>query len=64
MTPAGFEPAIPASERPQTHVLDRKTTEISKQFYSSVNHNEDSDVKLSVMKMNNMLFKTTCCVAT
>jgi hypothetical protein len=23
MTPAGFEPAIPASERPQTHALDR-----------------------------------------
>ena len=23
MSPAGFEPAIPASERPQTHALDR-----------------------------------------
>ena len=23
MLPAGFEPAIPASERPQTHTLDR-----------------------------------------
>jgi hypothetical protein len=23
MAPAGFEPAIPASERPQTHTLDR-----------------------------------------
>jgi hypothetical protein len=23
MPPAGFEPTIPASERPQTHVLDR-----------------------------------------
>jgi hypothetical protein len=23
MTPAGFEPAIPARERPQTHALDR-----------------------------------------
>jgi len=22
MTPAGFEPAIPAGERPQTHALD------------------------------------------
>ena len=22
MTPAGFEPTIPASERPQTHTLD------------------------------------------
>ena len=26
MTPAGFEPAIPASERPQTHALDRAAT--------------------------------------
>jgi hypothetical protein len=26
MPPAGFEPSIPASERPQTHALDRATT--------------------------------------
>jgi hypothetical protein len=26
MPPAGFEPAIPASERPQTHVLDCAAT--------------------------------------
>ena len=25
MPPAGFEPAIPASERPKTHALDRAT---------------------------------------
>jgi hypothetical protein len=30
MPPAEFEPAIPASERPQTHALDRATT------YSSI----------------------------
>ena len=28
MPPAGFEPAIPASERPQTTVLDHAATEI------------------------------------
>jgi len=28
MPPAGFEPAIPASEQPQTHVLDRAATGI------------------------------------
>jgi hypothetical protein len=28
MPPAGFEPAIPARERPQTHVLDRAATGI------------------------------------
>ena len=26
ISPAGFEPSIPASERPQTHVLDRAAT--------------------------------------
>ena len=26
MFPAGFEPAVPASERPQTHALDRAAT--------------------------------------
>jgi hypothetical protein len=29
MTPAGFEPTIPASERPQTHALDFVVTGIS-----------------------------------
>jgi hypothetical protein len=29
MLPVGFEPAIPASERPQTHALDRAATGIS-----------------------------------
>ena len=28
VAPAGFEPAIPASEQPQTHALDRAATEI------------------------------------
>jgi len=28
MRPAGFEPAIPAIERPQSHALDRATTGI------------------------------------
>jgi hypothetical protein len=28
MPPAGFEPAIPASERPQSHALDRAATGI------------------------------------
>jgi hypothetical protein len=29
-SPVGFEPAIPASERPQTHALDRAATGIGK----------------------------------
>ena len=28
MLPAGFEPAFPASQRPQTHALDRAATGI------------------------------------
>jgi hypothetical protein len=30
MPPAGFEPTIPASERPQTHILHHTTIRISK----------------------------------
>ena len=29
MLPVGFEPTIPASERPQTHTLDRAATGIA-----------------------------------
>jgi hypothetical protein len=28
MSPAGFEPTVPATERPQTHALDRTATGI------------------------------------
>ena len=34
MPQAGFEPTIPASERPQTHVLDRAATEIGIYLFS------------------------------
>jgi hypothetical protein len=30
MSPAGFEPTIPASERPQIHAFDRAATGIGK----------------------------------
>jgi hypothetical protein len=32
MPPAGFEPSIPASERPQTHALDHVATETGHVF--------------------------------
>jgi hypothetical protein len=32
--PVGFEPAIPASKRPDTHALDRAATGIGIQWYS------------------------------
>jgi hypothetical protein len=33
MPSAGFEPAIPVSERPQTHALDHTATGIGEVFY-------------------------------
>ena len=34
MIPAGFEPSIPASERQQTHALDRAATGIASGIFS------------------------------
>ena len=31
MRPAGFEPTVPASKRPQTHALGREATGIGKE---------------------------------
>jgi hypothetical protein len=36
MPPAGFQPAIPASERPQTQSLDRAATGIGSVGYSTM----------------------------
>ena len=36
ITPAGFEPATPASERPQTHILDREGTEIGSSVLKNI----------------------------
>jgi hypothetical protein len=36
MFPAGFGPAIPASERPQTHALDRAATGIGDIIYTYI----------------------------
>ena len=33
MPPVGFEPTIPADERPQTYVLDGAATGIGKHWY-------------------------------
>jgi len=35
MSPAGFEPAIPASERPQTQALDRAASVIGNETITS-----------------------------
>jgi hypothetical protein len=37
MSPAGFEPATPASEQPHTHALDRATTGVCSVYVSKTN---------------------------
>ena len=37
MSPAGFEPKIPKSERPQTHAIDRATSGIGIGSFKHVN---------------------------
>jgi hypothetical protein len=46
MPAVGFEPTIPVSERPQTHVLDRAATEIG--FKPIIVRNYRSVAPLSV----------------
>ena len=38
MPPEEFEPAVPASERPQTHALDRAATGFGNQSYKKRNN--------------------------
>jgi hypothetical protein len=49
MSPAGFEPAIPGSEQPQTHALDRAATRIAQ---SNCNTN-DTSKHTQVAQQNN-----------
>ena len=42
MPPAGFEPAIPASERPHTHTLDRATTGTGALQLSNIKFHENA----------------------
>jgi len=39
MLPVGFEPTIPASERPQTYALDRAATGTGLPMFSNFNFN-------------------------
>jgi hypothetical protein len=43
MLPAGFEPAIPASELPQTHDLDRSATSYLRSLIFSTKRTEDDN---------------------
>ena len=50
MPPAGFEYTIPASERPQTHTLDRATTGIDK-LMSRLGKSKEKDKVVPVRAM-------------
>ena len=60
MPPAGFEPAIPASERPQTYALDRAATGKGRYYYiyprkyllALASHNESLDAKVREWKIS------------
>jgi len=58
MLPAGFEPTIPASERPQRHVLDRAATGtgIDEKYLNkfSVSTSLQSKVFLSIIRGNQL----------
>jgi hypothetical protein len=53
MRPVGFEPMIPASERPQTYALDRAATGIGPDVYHTfiftrkVRNDNDTDISRS-----------------
>ena len=48
MTPAGFEPAIPASERPQTHALESAATGTGLEIFTAIKWPERSYEKYLV----------------
>jgi hypothetical protein len=45
MHPVGFEPAIPESERPQTHAFDRAATGIGRLGFLVLNVSSNVDLK-------------------
>jgi hypothetical protein len=51
MPPAGFEPATPATERPQTHALDRAATGIGLNTIRDKKHN----ILIENLKTNNLV---------
>ena len=54
MPPTGFEPAFPATERPQTHVLDRAATGID-QNSSQVYGTDETSSRAATHQQNTQL---------
>jgi hypothetical protein len=64
MPPAGFKPAIPASEWPQTHALDHAATTLALYQSTAVNYEDESNENLkSVIKIWNTA-RLSCKLAT
>jgi len=69
LTPAGFEPAIPASERPQTHVLGGAATGIDSVYTGSWNSTQNHYLtnlhkiyRFDKLGLNLLLLMTATCL--
>jgi hypothetical protein len=58
MPPATFDPATPASERPQTHTLDRVGTETGD--YDNVNNNNTDIIILLLLLLSSSSQERQC----
>jgi hypothetical protein len=62
MPPAGFEPAIPTCERPQTHALDCAATGVGLlnqwSFYFAELHDQENKINPLRTKRNLLYIKT------
>ena len=57
MPPVGFEPAIPASERPQTHTLDGTATGIGKHMRQDHKNQHDISEILNLQKLQSDMYQ-------
>ena len=55
MLPVGFEPAIPASERPETHELESSATGIGQNYF----HYPNFEAKTASLRNTNNNLQTT-----
>jgi hypothetical protein len=57
LQPKGFEPAIPASERQQTHALERAATEVGAVFkYSRITIIHDCGIHIIPLKISDTIY--------
>ena len=66
MPPARFEPKIPASDRPQTHTLDRADTEIGEEVITKLKtlYRPKSNMSYITPKVSHRRHVSNCCILT